>query len=146
MAGCAPNCAKKGAPRECNEFEYKWGSGNHTETNVAPWQKSVSKTPVWRPVFDKIDSTCVCCWRTTLINTNKHEMGLFMTCVKCSNAPKYQNSHTTYNKTCFRVCFYRCPVLCKITPTAVFHTIYTMALWFKSTKATLRFRNSNLIL
>ena len=36
MASCAPNCVKKGAPRECNEFEYKWGSGNHTETNVGP--------------------------------------------------------------------------------------------------------------
>ena len=33
-AGCAPNCAQKGTPRECNEFEYKWGSGNHTETNA----------------------------------------------------------------------------------------------------------------
>ena len=44
-AGCAPNCAQKGIPRECNEFEYKWGSGNHTKTNVVH-DKSVSKTPV----------------------------------------------------------------------------------------------------
>ena len=34
-AGCAPNCAQKGIPRECNEFEYKGEFGNHTETNVA---------------------------------------------------------------------------------------------------------------
>ena len=75
MAGCAPNCVKKGAPRECNEFEYKWGSGNHTKTNVVH-DKSVSKTLVWRPVFDKIDSTCVCCWPLAVSDSNARGLAM----------------------------------------------------------------------
>ena len=36
--------------------------------------------------------------------TNKHEMGLFMTCVKCSKTPKYQNSNATNNTKSGFVC------------------------------------------
>ena len=40
------------------------------------------------------------------LNTNQHEMGLFMTCVKCSKTPKYQSSNTTYNKHVFSCVFF----------------------------------------
>ena len=49
-AGCAPNCAQKGIPRECNEFEYKRESGNHTETNVAQWHKCI-QNPTLKVTF-----------------------------------------------------------------------------------------------
>ena len=52
-------------------------------------------------------SFCLNTTQYTTLNTNKHEMGLFMTCVKCSKTLKYQSSNTTYNTNVFS-CVFAC--------------------------------------
>jgi len=59
MAGCAPNCVKKGAPRECNEFEYKWGL-SAVRKRTPGNQAAPSASAVAIAERTKCDTQCCC--------------------------------------------------------------------------------------